>query len=164
MVKTKTQPFELVNLENVINIVLDNLETLILQNHGRVEVNQMPTLDADKVQMQQLFQNLIANAIKFHKKEESPIVIITSQQNGHGYWEISVEDNGIGFDEKCIDRIYKLFQRLHGRHEYDGTGIGLAICKKIVDLHGGTIDVKSSPRQGSTFIVTLPEKQTNTSV
>jgi signal transduction histidine kinase len=107
--------------------------------------------------MRQLIQNLVGNALKFHGKEK-PVVRIYGRPRD-GQYAIFVEDNGIGFEEKYLDRIFTPFQRLHGRGVYEGTGIGLAICRKIVDRHGGTITAKSSPGSGSTFIVTLPAKQ-----
>ena len=121
--------------------------------------------------MRQLQQNLIGNALKFHKPEEPPLVKIRSRPlDGHegspssgpqsdGTWEITVEDNGIGFDEKYLDRIFTVFQRLHGRDTYEGTGIGLATCRKIVERHGGNITAKSTPGEGATFTVTLPASQ-----
>ena len=111
--------------------------------------------------MRRLFQNLIGNGIKFRKPDEKPVVKIDSKlhrlANGAAGWQISVEDNGIGFDEKYRDRIFQIFQRLHGRNEYEGTGIGLAICRKIVDRHGGAIAANSQPGAGARFIITLPQ-------
>jgi signal transduction histidine kinase len=115
-------------------------------------------VEADATQMRQLFQNLINNALKFHKPDEAPVVRVRSTSN-HGLCQIHVEDNGIGFDEKYLDRIFNPFQRLHHRGEYEGTGMGLAICRKIVERHGGSITARSAPGQGATFIVTLPLKQ-----
>jgi signal transduction histidine kinase len=105
--------------------------------------------------MRQLFQNLIGNALKFHKEGEKPLVAIQSSANKQMI-RISVEDKGIGFDEKHIERIFAPFQRLHGRSEYEGTGMGLAICKKIVERHGGSITAKSTPGKGSLFVIDLP--------
>jgi signal transduction histidine kinase len=121
--------------------------------------------------MRQMFQNLVVNALKFHQEGKPPVVRIRSQpvrrpseassgnERTNGLCQITVEDNGIGFDEKYLDRIFVLFQRLHGRTAYEGTGIGLAICRKIADRHGGSITAKSTPGEGSTFIITLPLKQ-----
>jgi len=135
-----------------------------------VELNELPVIEADPVQMRQLFQNLIGNALKFHQEAKPPVVKVRGRaadpppaqsENGHagGACVIEVEDNGIGFDEKYLDRIFVLFQRLHGRSAYEGTGIGLAICRKIADRHIGSITAKSAPGQGATFVVTLPLKQ-----
>jgi signal transduction histidine kinase len=107
--------------------------------------------------MRQLLQNLINNALKFHEPENKPVVKIHSQLMNETC-KITVEDNGIGFDEKYLDRIFAVFQRLHGRGQYDGTGVGLTICQKIAERHGGSITAKSTPGQGATFIVTLPVK------
>ena len=110
--------------------------------------------------MRQLFQNLIGNALKFHKPGEKPIVQVRSVSNTDSGCQIVVEDNGIGFEEQYIDKIFAPFQRLHGRSsQYEGTGMGLAICKKIVERHGGQIEARSAPGQSATFTVTLPAKQ-----
>jgi signal transduction histidine kinase len=109
--------------------------------------------------MQQLMQNLLANALKYVEKNKSPEISIQSRNCGAGIFEIMVKDNGIGFDEKNLHRIFKPFDRLHGSSAYKGSGLGLAICKKIVERHGGKITAKSAPGQGATFIVQLPERQ-----
>ena len=170
-VTTKANPFEQADLNKIVGEVLSDLEVRIQQTNGQVELGELPTLDADPLQMRQLFQNLIANALKFHQEGRPPVVRIRSQAarppaeapsgNGqtNGICQITVEDNGIGFDEKYLDRIFVLFQRLHGRTAYEGTGIGLAICRKIADRHGGSITAKSTPGEGSTFMITLPLKQ-----
>jgi signal transduction histidine kinase len=152
------RPFQSVDLEKVVGEVLEDLELIILEAQASVEVGSLPTLYAEPSQMKQLFQNLIANAIKYHKKDEPSIVILNSQKNDLEFWRITVKDNGIGFDEKYCDKILKPFQRLHGRSEYEGTGIGLAICDKIITRHNGHITCKSTLGEGSTFIVSLPEK------
>jgi signal transduction histidine kinase len=118
----------------------------------------MPTIDADPTQMRQLFQNLIDNGLKFHLPEEKPTVRIRAKQLNE-ICQIIVEDNGIGFEEKHLERIFTVFQRLHGRGEYEGTGVGLPICRKIAERHGGTITAMSTPNQGATFVVTLPVKR-----
>jgi signal transduction histidine kinase len=170
-VTTKANPFEQADLNKIVGEVLSDLEVRIQQTNGQVELGELPTLDADPLQMRQLFQNLIVNALKFHQEGRPPVVRIRSQAarppaeapsgNGqtNGICQITVEDNGIGFDEKYLDRIFVLFQRLHGRTAYEGTGIGLAICRKIADRHGGSITAKSTPGEGSTFMITLPLKQ-----
>jgi signal transduction histidine kinase len=169
-VTTKANPFESVNLNKVVHEVLADLEVRIQQVSGQVEVDELPVIEADPVQMRQLFQNLIGNALKFHQENKPPIVKVRGRtddpppgQNKNGHvgvaCVIEVEDNGIGFDEKYLDRIFVLFQRLHGRSAYEGTGIGLAICRKIADRHIGSITAKSAPDRGATFVVTLPLKQ-----
>jgi signal transduction histidine kinase len=127
-------------------------------------------MDADPLQMRQLFQNLIANALKFRKPESPPVVKVEAElvnKNASGiegpasnkFARITVADNGIGFDEKYLDRIFTPFQRLHGRNEYEGTGIGLAVCRKIVERHGGTLTAESSAGNGATFVATMPVTQ-----
>jgi signal transduction histidine kinase len=108
--------------------------------------------------MRQLLQNLIGNALKFHKQNEPPVVQLNSRANENGAWEIRVADNGIGFDEKYLDRIFRPFQRLHGRDEFEGSGMGLAICNKIAARHAGQISAHSQPGVGSNFVVTLPAR------
>jgi PAS domain S-box-containing protein len=170
-VTTKAQPFVPVNLTQVTQEVLSDLEVCIQQSRGHVEVGELPIIDADPLQMRQLLQNLISNAMKFHRNEELPVVKIYSKllesQEDHPtggltapeLCQIIVEDNGIGFDEKYLDRIFNVFQRLHTRSEYQGTGVGLAICRKIAERHEGSITAESTLGVGSKFIVTLPIKQ-----
>ena len=166
-VTTKANPLEAVDLATVAQGVLSDLEMRINDTGGHVEIGRLPTVSADPVQMRQLFQNLISNALKFHKKDQTPVVkVSTTLLNGNGenptdekYYQIAFEDNGIGFDEQYTERIFGVFQRLHGRKEYEGSGIGLSICKKIAERHGGNISAKSTPGEGATFIVTLPVKQ-----
>jgi len=157
-VTTKARPFVTVDLKQVVREVLDDLEVHIEQLQARVEVGDLPTVEADPLQMRQLFQNLIGNALKFHREGVAPVVRVWSEPlNGsEDQYRIIVEDNGIGFDEKYADRLFQVFQRLHGRSEYEGTGIGLATCRKIVERHGGNITARSEPGQGATFMLTLP--------
>jgi len=162
------KPFEQVDLSDVSKNVISDLEIHIDQLGGRVDIEDMPQLKADPLQMKQLFQNLIGNALKFHKSEEAPVIKITGmtslnessdhkqEQQDSSFCQITFEDNGIGFDEKYADRIFKVFQKLHGQNEYEGTGIGLSLCLKIVERHGGNIKAESSPGVGSKFIVSLP--------
>jgi light-regulated signal transduction histidine kinase (bacteriophytochrome) len=157
-VTTHAQPFVAVDLNEVASEVLSDLEVRIEEAHGRVEMGDLPTIDADPLQMRQLLQNLIGNALKYHRPEESPRVKLQSHFENE-LCQITVEDNGIGFDEKHFERIFRVFERLHGRNKYEGTGIGLALCRKIVKRHGGNITVKSTPGEGSTFMVTLPVQQ-----
>lgn len=166
-VTTKAQPFEEVNLAATTEDVVSDLENQVQRGGGHIEVGEMPTLEADPLQMRQLIQNLIGNGLKFSRPEVPPVVRIASRlleasgDNGEEIprCEISVNDNGIGFEEVYLDRIFELFQRLHGRQEYEGTGMGLAIVRKIVERHGGTITARSTPGNGATFLVTLPLRQ-----
>jgi light-regulated signal transduction histidine kinase (bacteriophytochrome) len=142
---------------------VNDLEGRIEQVKGRVEVvGTLPVIDAEALQMRQLLQNLMGNALKFRRPEEPPVVKVEAEIiSGPGtppqqLCKLMVSDNGIGFDEKYLDRIFNVFQRLHTRNEYEGTGMGLAITKKIALYHGGEITAKSTPGHGSTFIVTLP--------
>lgn len=163
-VTTKAQPFIPVDLNQTISLVMADLEVRVEKSNGKVTWKDLPTLDADPTQMRQLFQNLVSNALKFHRPDVPPVVGIESKfvhlpQYPDGACEIRISDNGIGFDEKYLDRIFTIFQRLHGRFEYEGTGIGLAVCRKIVDRHGGFVTATSVPGAGATFIITLPKSQ-----
>jgi PAS domain S-box-containing protein len=170
-VTTQTQPFVPVDLAQVAREVVSDLEVRIEQASGQVQVGELPGIDADPTQIRQLLQNLIGNALKFHRPGVPPVVQVQAQlldgrerhrANGVSctrWCEITIQDNGIGFDEKYLDRIFQVFQRLHGRSEYEGTGVGLAICRKIAERHGGEITATSIPGQGATFIVTLPVRQ-----
>jgi signal transduction histidine kinase len=171
-VETHSQPFAQVDLSVIAREVSADLETRIEQTGGRVEIDELPTIDADPMQMRQLLQNLIGNSLKYHREGVPPVVRIYSQELdarspasmdesilARQLCQILVVDNGIGFDEKYLDRIFTVFQRLHKKGEYEGTGVGLAICRKIVDRHSGTITARSSPGQGTTFVVTMPVRQ-----
>jgi signal transduction histidine kinase len=168
-VATKSQPFSTVNLKEVVAGVLSDLETRIDETQSAIHVGELPILDADPLQMRQLFQNLLGNAMKFRRIEEPLKIEIKSkslqitesngQPKGMDVCQITVTDNGIGFEQKYTDRIFRVFQRLHSRSDYDGTGIGLAVCTKIVERHSGSITAESTPGQGATFIVTLPFQQ-----
>lgn len=159
-VSTQEQPFERVDLNRVVREVLSDLEIRIQQTKGTIQVGPLPVVEADPLQMRQLFQNLLSNGLKFHRPEEPPVIRVSASvpsavAEGENC-DIVVADNGIGFEEKYLDRIFAVFQRLHGRTAYEGTGIGLAICRKITERHGGRITARSAPDQGATFIVTLP--------
>jgi PAS domain S-box-containing protein len=161
-VTTKAQPFVAVDLAEVVEGVVSDLEARVERSGGRVEVGETVTLEADPLQMRQLLQNLIGNALKFHKPGEPPLVKVWCERAaspGGELCRIHVADNGIGFDEKYLDRIFTVFQRLHGRHEYEGTGVGLAVCRRIAERHGGGITAASEPGRGSTFVVTIPATQ-----
>lgn len=157
-VATAGKPFESVDLNSVLQGVLSDLEYRIEQEGAQIEITSLPTLDADASQMGQLFLNLLSNALKFHAKDRKPQIQISAEQRG-GRCLLSVQDNGIGFDEKYLEKIFTIFQRLHGRHEYEGTGVGLAVCRKIVERHGGSLTAKSQIGQGSRFIIDLPIHQ-----
>ena len=169
-VTTRAIPFEQVDLKKAAEAVVADLEVSIEKSGGHVEISDMTTIDGDPLQIQQVLQNLILNALKFTKEDTAPEVKVygdfdsARKGNGNEYYSIVVEDNGIGFDEKYTDRIFAVFQRLHGNSQYDGTGMGLSICRKIIDRHNGDILAKSSPGEGSSFIVTLPVKQEDSSV
>lgn len=147
---------EEVNLQNLVRDVVGDLEDRVVRSQGVVEVGDLPSVVADSSQMRQLFQNLIGNALKFYESGKNPHVTIRRGGEDNGLVEIVVEDQGVGFDQKFADRIFQPFQRLHTRDEYEGTGMGLAICEKIVRRHGGTITVKAASGKGAIFTVTLP--------
>ena len=160
-ITSQAHPLLPVDLNRVAAEVLCDLEVQIAETHGVVDVGELPVLDADRGQMRQLLQNLIGNGLKFRKKDERPMLRIYAEpcgtgESGNGYCRLFVADRGIGFNEKYLDRIFTVFQRLHGRAEYEGTGVGLAICRKIAQRHGGEITAKSAPGKGATFIVKLP--------
>lgn len=159
-VTTRAQPFRRLDLNEVIKQVVLDLEIQIEGSHGEVIVGPLRTLDADPLQMRLLFQNLISNGLKFHRPDLPPVVQVSAEEK-ENFLEITVEDNGVGFDEKYLDRIFELFQRLHGRGEFEGTGIGLAIARKIVERHGGEIVARSAPQEGTTFLIRLPFTQEN---
>jgi PAS domain S-box-containing protein len=159
-VSSKAQAFVRVDLAEVARGVLEDLEECSSQAKATLTLGELPELEADPTQMRQLLQNLLSNALKFRREDVAPVVSIRATVEPEGRRvELTVEDNGIGFDEKYHDRIFNVFQRLHGRGKYEGTGIGLAICRRIAERHGGTIRARSTPGQGSTFIVSLPLKQ-----
>ena len=146
--------FVAVDLQGVLDGVRKDLQLQLSENRVRIEADTLPVVTGEASQLRALFQNLISNAIKF-RAGQNPLLEIRCRETG-GQYGFSVRDNGIGIDPKYFERIFVLFQRLHTRSEYPGTGIGLAICKKIVERHGGRIWVESSPGQGSTFHFTLP--------
>jgi len=159
-ITTKAQPFAPVSLDAVLAVVVDDLQPRIEDTGGTIVVKKLQTLDADRVQMRQLFQNLIGNALKF-RAEGRPIRVEVREGRSENpaVVRIEVSDNGIGFEERHADKIFTIFQRLHGRGEYEGSGIGLAVCRRIVDRHGGNIYATSVPGEGATFIIELPKKQ-----
>lgn len=157
-VTTKARPLEEINLNGVVKDALTDLEIRIGETKALVDVDTLPTVMVDRLQMLQLFENLIGNALKFHRQEIPPHVKIYSKavDEKRGSVEVCVEDNGIGFDEKYLDRIFSPFDRLHGKEQYEGVGMGLAICMKIAERHGGTITAKSAVGKGSVFTLSLP--------
>jgi signal transduction histidine kinase len=157
-VTTRTHPFVRTDLARVAREVITDLETSIAESGGRVEVGELMVIEADALQMRQLLQNLLGNALKYRQKDTPPVVRLAST-NGGPNCAITVADNGIGFNEKHAGTIFRMFTRLNARAEYEGSGIGLAICRKIVERHNGTIAATSTPGAGATFTVTLPVKQ-----
>ena len=169
-ISSKKDNTENVSLTAVVNRVINDLELVVQESEAVITIDDLPIIQGDKLQLGQLFQNLISNALKFRKKDVAPAIKISCQtissidlpQSLHpnrissNYYQINVSDNGIGFEQKYADRIFQLFQRLHGRSEYSGTGIGLAICERVATNHGGAITVNSSLGEGTTFSVFLP--------
>ena len=162
-VTTKARPFTAVDLMKVAEGVVSDLEIRLEQTNGRVMLESLPTIEADRIQMRQLFQNLISNGLKFHRPDVPPIVTVSAElftnDENQNICQLTITDNGIGFDEKYNDRIFGIFQRLHGRSAYEGTGIGLAICRKIAERHQGTIVAHGKEGEGATFVIQLPQKQ-----
>ncbi len=169
-VSTKTKPFELVNLNTVLAEVRSVFALRLEESQGRLHHGEMPQVLGDESQLRQLFQNLIGNAMKFARNGVPPEITITATplselpadaepaselEDG---WRITIRDNGIGFDQQYANRIFELFQRLHGRQQFEGTGLGLAISKKIVNRHGGTIQARGEPGHGATFIIDWPSR------
>jgi PAS domain S-box-containing protein len=165
-ITAKAKPFTRTDLGQVVREVVTDLESRIQETGARVDVGNLPQVDADPTQMRQLFQNLIGNALKFHRADIPVVVEVraeptTATTTEAATCQISVRDNGIGFDEKYAERIFKVFERLHGRTDYEGTGIGLAVCRKIVERHGGTVTAHSIAGEGSTFLITIPLRHTH---
>ncbi|MCE5336878.1 MAG: PAS domain S-box protein [Desulfobacteraceae bacterium] len=166
-VGSRSNLFVATDLTRLVREVMSDIELFAEKSQARIELGELPTLEADPIQMRQLFQNILLNSLRFHGAE--PVIKIyaypvAGNLEGEGSpdtkaYQICIEDNGIGFDEQYLDRIFSLFQRLHGAGVYEGTGMGLSICRRIVERHGGQITARSSPGRGATFIVTLPEKQ-----
>lgn len=170
-VNSRPKPFARVDLAQTAREVISDLEERIRQTGGQVVVEDLPVIEADALQMRQLLQNLIGNALKFHRPDQPPVVRVeascmpptgrSESQSDGAVCQLVVSDNGIGFDEKYLDRIFNVFQRLHGHAEYEGTGMGLAICRKIAERHQGTITAMSRPGDGASFVVVLPVSQNN---
>jgi len=167
---TRQQAFEPVSLLDIVKQVQETLELSIQQTGARLAVGSLPTIQGDAIQLSQLFQNLLSNALKFRQPEEPPFIKIDCQlvarqdlpneivpaQSTDRYYQIRVSDNGIGFETQYAERIFQAFQRLHNRQQFEGTGLGLAICQRVVENHGGAITADSKPGHGATFRVYLP--------
>ena len=154
-VHSRVTPFEPVDVDDAIDKVISNLKVRIAERGAEVSRGEMPVVLADRIQIIRLIQNLVSNAIKFCPKERNPEIRIDALRDG-AQWIFSVRDNGIGINRKYADKIFEIFKRLHTREEYPGTGIGLAICRRIVERHGGKIWVECGEGNGSTFSFTLP--------
>jgi len=157
-VAAKSEPFKKIDLVKIVREAADIFEASVEETGCQIEIENIPAIEADETQMLGLFQNLIGNALKF-RSAETPRIKVYGKLDRKKICEIFVKDNGIGFDPKFAELIFKPFQRLHSRSEYDGTGMGLAICRKIVERHGGSIRAESEPGKGSTFIIRLPVRQ-----
>lgn len=164
-ITTKAKPFLPVSLNKVAEEVLEDLEIAIDEADAEISIGELPEIAADQFQMKQLFQNLLGNALKFRRPDSPLNISVTAELSTPDgsvgstrppQVKLHFSDNGIGFDEAFLDRIFMPFQRLHGRNEYPGTGIGLAVCRRIVERHGGTLSATSMPGDGSTFTITLP--------
>jgi light-regulated signal transduction histidine kinase (bacteriophytochrome) len=165
-VTTNAKPFQWISLNDLLVEVQSDLQIRIEENAATIEVGALPSLECDPTQMRQLVQNLMSNALKFRKADVSPIIRLNSHvelaapdSTSGSTIVITLEDNGIGFENQFKDQIFTIFQRLHSRNEYEGTGIGLATCRKIVERHGGTITAEGMPGVGSRFTITLPQHQ-----
>jgi|GEM_PF-2676116 len=155
--QSRKKPFNDVDLDGVLKQALHDMERLIVETGARITSDPLPAVRGDEVQLGQIFQNLVSNALKF-KDTGRPEIHITAEEIP-GYWKISVRDNGIGIEPEHQDKIFKIFKRLHSRADYPGTGIGLAVCKRIIERHGGEIGVESEAGKGSLFWFTLPKKE-----
>jgi light-regulated signal transduction histidine kinase (bacteriophytochrome) len=158
-VTTKKRENETIDLVPLVQEVLSDLEVRMQSTGGRVTVGELPRIEGDPVQIRQIFQNLIGNALKFHRPGVPPVVEVYALRRAPGLAQIYVVDNGIGFDKEEAERVFLPFHRLHGRLEYEGTGIGLTICQKIAERHGGSIHAESTPGKGSRFILTIPAQE-----
>lgn len=155
-VTLRAKPFEMVDLNQLLQEVRSDLDMRLNETGGTLEIGPLPAIQADRVQMRQLFQNLISNGLKFSHRSRPPRVTVKSETSAPHFAMISVTDNGIGIEKEFLTEIFKPFYRLHGKADYEGSGIGLALCEKIVKRHGGGIMVESKINEGSVFRVTLP--------
>jgi two-component system, sensor histidine kinase and response regulator len=154
------KPLQLINLNEIIQTVIVDLETSFKETKGAIHCEDLPTVKGESVLLSSLFQNIISNSLKFHRSEVPPIIKIQSQSPNEKFWEIIIEDNGIGFIQEEANKIFLPLKRLVSKDRYEGSGIGLATCKKIIDYHKGEITCRSQPGKGSTFIVSIPKLET----
>ncbi len=154
----RREGFTVVNLNDVANETIHSIEIGIQEKGAEINVGDLPQVEGNKRQLLQLFENIVSNAIKYSRPGVPPVVSIQAEVQGNQVL-LTFTDNGIGFEEHYMQKMFEIFQRLHTRDKYAGTGIGLAICKKIVDLHNGTIAAVGTPDIGATFLVTLPLTQ-----
>lgn len=166
-VTSQAKPFKPVNLTEIVSGVISDLESRIEDTNTKIKIESLPVLEADSLQMRQLFQNLIGNAIKFQREDIPPVILIKAEklpakileQKLVDFWKITIKDNGVGFEDKYAKRIFEVFERLHNRTNYEGTGIGLAVCRKIIERHHGSITAQSTPNEGTLFTIILAEQQ-----
>lgn len=157
-VESRARPFEPVDLNEVLRDAYGMIEPSVKDAGGEVTIMPMPKVLGDRAQLVQLFQNLLGNAVKYHREGVPPQAIVTSAGDGEE-WVVTIVDNGIGIKEEHQERVFEIFRRLHGPNEYPGTGIGLAVCRRLVHRHGGRVWIeKSTPGTGSVFCVGLPDR------
>ena len=156
-IDTRGRPPEKTHSKTTLEEALWDLQTSISESGAKITSENLPTVNIDPIQLKQLFQNLISNAIKF-RGEEPPEVQVRAERED-GVWRFAVRDNGIGIEPQYFERVFLIFQRLHSRKKYRGTGIGLSLCKKIVERHGGRIWMESEPGHGTTVYFTVPDKE-----
>lgn len=161
-VRTSRAPFTPVDLVAVVRAVVVNLHDVLQETRGHVDVSEsLPTIDADATQMLQLVHHIVANSLKFRRDGRPPVVRVSARVLDGDLCEIEIADNGIGFNSRYAEQIFRPFERLHGPQQYEGSGMGLAICAYIVERHGGTITAAGTPGEGATFVVRLPMRHVN---
>ena len=160
-VTTRGRPPELFDAHDALGEAVRNLQAAIQETQALVTNGELPRVRGDHTQIVQVFQNLIGNAIKFHRPGEPPRVHVSAERSAEhpDFWTFKIADNGIGIEPRHFERLFVIFQRLHGKREYPGTGIGLALCKRIVERHGGRIWLESEAGVGATFFFTLPSAE-----
>jgi len=159
-IATKARPPERIDCEHILDLTMNNLSSAIAEAGAVITHDPLPTIFGDSTQLLQVFQNVVQNAVKF-RGDETPEIHVSAFRSGNG-WTFSVKDNGIGIESRHLDRIFVIFQQLNKRNRYDGTGMGLAIVKKVIERHGGRIWVESKPGVGTTFYFTIPADGTQT--